>query len=55
MGEFLTEKQLCEWLKISRSTAIRWRKNGLPFAKVNKSVRYDKDKVQEWIDKKSKN
>ncbi|NLV63679.1 MAG: helix-turn-helix domain-containing protein [Clostridiaceae bacterium] len=55
MGEFLTESQLCEWLKISRSTAVRWRKNGMPFTKVSKAIRYDKDKVQKWLDEKSQN
>jgi len=52
MGEFLTENQLSEWLKISRSTIVRLRKGGMPFTKIGKAVRYDKDKVQEWLDKK---
>ncbi|NLB78261.1 MAG: helix-turn-helix domain-containing protein [Clostridiaceae bacterium] len=52
MGEYLTEKQICEWLSISRSTAIRLRKEGMPFIKLGKAVRYDKDKVQEWLDKR---
>jgi predicted site-specific integrase-resolvase len=55
MGEYITENQLCEWLKISKSTAIRWRKEGMPFTKVSKTIRYDKDKVQIWLDKKSQN
>lgn len=55
MGEYITENQLCEWLKISKSTAIRWRKGGMPYTKVDKAIRYDKDKVQNWLDKKSQN
>jgi len=55
MGDYLTEGQLCEWLKIGRSTAVRWRKEGMPFTKIVKAIRYDKDKVQEWLDKKSQN
>jgi excisionase family DNA binding protein len=53
MGDYLTENQICEWLKISRSTAVRLRKEGMPFIKLGKAVRYDKDKVQEWLDKRT--
>lgn len=53
MGDFLTENELGEWLKLSRSTIVRLRKEGMPFVKLGKAVRYDKDKVQEWLDKKS--
>ena len=52
MGEYLTESGLCQWLKISRSTANRWRREGMPFTKINKSVRFDIDTVQKWIDAK---
>jgi predicted site-specific integrase-resolvase len=30
MEQFLTANQLCEWLIISKSTLVRWRKDGLP-------------------------
>ncbi len=53
MGEYLTENQLCDWLKISRSTAIRLRKEGMPFIKIGKSIRYNKDKVQDWLEKRT--
>ena len=53
--ELLTVKELCKWLKISRSTADRWRNEGMPFIKHSKSVRFDKDKVQEWLERKNNN
>ncbi len=53
MGEtYLTEKELCEWLKISRSKAVSLRKEGMPFIKLGKSVRFDKEKVEEWLREK---
>lgn len=50
----MTEGELMEWLRISRSTAVRWRKEGMPYMQVNRIVRYDRDLVQKWLDEKSK-
>jgi excisionase family DNA binding protein len=55
MNDYITERELCNWLRISRSTAVRRRKEGMPFVKIGKAVRYDKEKVQQWIEQKSKN
>lgn len=51
--KLLTEKELCRWLNISRSTALRWRKEGMPFIKHSKSVRFNKAKILEWLERKS--
>lgn len=54
--EYITVEQLCEWLKISRRTTERWRKEeGLPFIKKGRSVRFDKQAVIEWLKKNDKN
>lgn len=54
MGEkLLTEKELCQWLQIGRATAWRWRKEGMPYLKRGNIIRFDKDKVQEWLEKKN--
>ncbi len=53
MGEYLTEEELCKWLKISPITAYRWRKAGMPFIKMGRLVRYDKGKIEAWINKKN--
>lgn len=52
--EYLTVNQLCDWLKISRTTVERWRKQGLPFIKVDKLIRFNKDEVEQWLKQKTK-
>ncbi|TEB08617.1 Helix-turn-helix domain protein [Pelotomaculum schinkii] len=51
-GDFITIGELCEWLKISRRTTERWRKEGLPFIKQGRLVRFDKQVVVEWLKSK---
>lgn len=55
MGEIITEKELCEWLKITQMTAYRWRKAGMPYMGKTKSIRYDKEKVQQWLEQRGSN
>lgn len=56
MGEtYLTERELCDWLKVSRTKVSSLRKEGMPFVKLGKSVRYDKDKIEKWMEEKSQN
>jgi len=52
--ELLTVEELCRWLKISRSTADRWRKEGMPFIKQSRLVRFDREEVLKWLKKNSK-
>lgn len=54
-NEFLTVDELCRWLKISRSTVERWRKEGMPFTKKAKLIRFDKEEVARWLKDDSKN
>lgn len=50
MGEeLITLNELCQTLKISRSTVDRWRREGLPFKKVGRGVRFDKGEALKWI------
>jgi excisionase family DNA binding protein len=53
---YITEEELLEWLnvKVDKSTLWRWRKQGMPSVKVGKQVRYEKEKVKEWIEKQNK-
>lgn len=55
MEEYLTQQELCRWLKISNATAWRWRKQGMPYVKHGNSVRYDRGKVKEWLERKKEN
>jgi predicted site-specific integrase-resolvase len=48
--ELMTTKELCEWLKISKATASNWRKQGMPYTGKDRSLRYAKSEVQQWLD-----
>lgn len=49
--EFLTTEEIMIKYKISRATVDRWRKEGMPSTKIGRGVRFEEDKVQEWIEK----
>jgi excisionase family DNA binding protein len=50
VDELLTDKQLREFLGISRTTLWRLRKEaGLPYGKVGRSYRYRKSDVLRWV------
>lgn len=49
LAEWITEKELCEWLGISTTTAWRWRKQGMPYMGKKKSIRYNKKEVEKWL------
>lgn len=53
--ELLTVDELCDWLKITRKTSERWRKDGMPFIKVGRTVRFDKAEILEWLKNHNKN
>ena len=46
---FMTVKELCDMMKVTRTTIDNWRKEGLPYKKFGKIVRFDKDEVMEWL------
>jgi excisionase family DNA binding protein len=52
VSEYITTEELAEKLKVTRQTISNWRKEGLPFLKLGRAVRFDLDKVKEWIEKK---
>jgi excisionase family DNA binding protein len=47
--EYVTVDELTEKLKVTRQTIYLWRKQGLPFLKIGRSVRFDLEAVNEWI------
>lgn len=49
MADWINEKELCNWLKINRNTAWRWRKQGLPHIGGKKAIRYNKEDVEKWL------
>jgi site-specific DNA-cytosine methylase len=48
-ARFLSERELTRALGLSRTTLWRLRREGLPTLAVGRSVRYDLNKVSEWL------
>ena len=46
---WLDTEQLCEYLSISRGQSYELRKQGLPYCKIGKLVRFDKRKVDRFM------
>ena len=48
--ELMTEKEVREMIRISRTTLWKLRKNeGFPFTKVGRQYRYSKKEILEWM------
>lgn len=47
----ITIDEACKLFKVSRSTIDRWRKEGLPFIRVGRGVRFYESKIREWVEK----
>lgn len=55
MGDLLTQKELGEQLKLSRSTIYRLRKNeNMPYYEVGGKILFDLDEVKQWFKKTQK-
>jgi excisionase family DNA binding protein len=50
--KFLTIEQVAEMLQVTKMTIYNFQKKGLPFIKLGKNVRFDKDDVIEWVNSK---
>jgi excisionase family DNA binding protein len=50
--KYLTIEQVAEMLQVTRMTIYNLQNKGLPFIKLGKSVRFDKDDVIEWVNSK---
>lgn len=50
--EILTPQELYEWMKITRSTAWKWRKKGMPYLGSGKAMRYKKADVLKWLEER---
>lgn len=47
--KFLTIGDVSEMLQVTRSTVYNLKKKGLPFIKLGKNIRFDKDEVVNWV------
>ena len=51
MKEVLNLKELCEFLSMSRATIYNLKKEGLPYYKIGKAIRFTRNDVLEWLKK----
>ena len=49
LDKYLTLNELAEKLRLSRSTIDVWRREGLPYTKMGRNIRFDEDEVMRWI------
>lgn len=46
---WMNNKQVCEWLTISKTTLYKWRKLGLPYSSIEGMNVYNKEQVNQWL------
>jgi len=55
MDDFLTVKELCKWIRLSRSNVYALvSASKIPHAKVGGKILFDKQKIKTWIENQSK-
>lgn len=47
--KFLTVEQVAELLQVTRTTIYNLKKQGLPFFKLGKNIRFDREEVIDWV------
>jgi excisionase family DNA binding protein len=45
----ITIKEVMALYKVSRTTVQKWMKQGLPYSKVGRLVRFDAGEVAKWV------
>lgn len=48
-NRYLNKKQACEYLGISNNTLDTWIQKGLPAIKIGKTIRFNKDAIDIWL------
>ncbi|WP_270211875.1 helix-turn-helix domain-containing protein [Streptococcus anginosus] len=48
---FLNKQQACDYLGISNNTLDSWIQKGLPTIRIGKTVRFDKNEINRWMQK----
>ena len=48
---FLNKQQACDYLGISNNTLDSWIQKGLPTIRIEKTVRFDKNEINRWMQK----
>lgn len=52
--KFLTVEDVAEMLQVTRTTIYNLKKKGLPFIKIGKNIRFDRDEVIAWVKSNSR-
>ena len=47
--KFLTVEDVAEMLQVTRTTIYNLKKQGLPFIKLGKNIRFVQDEVVDWV------
>jgi len=47
--KFLTIEDVSEMLQVTRTTVYNLKKQGLPFIKIGKNIRFDQEEVVKWV------
>jgi predicted DNA-binding transcriptional regulator AlpA len=50
----LTTKQLEEKLQVTAVTIWRWRNEGMPFLRLKNSIRFEEEKVLNWLQERGR-
>ena len=46
---YLNKQQTCDYLAISNNTLDSWIQRGLPSIKIGKTIRFNKDAIDRWL------
>ena len=46
---FLNKKQTCNYLGVSNNTLDIWITMGLPYIRIGKSIRFNKESINQWM------
>ena len=47
--KFLTIEDVADMLQVTRTTIYNLKKNGLPFIKLGKNIRFNQEEVVDWV------
>ena len=47
--KFLTIEDVSEMLQVTRTTVYNLKKQGMPFIKLGKNIRFDQKEVIDWV------
>lgn len=52
MKSLIDTNQLADEFKVSRQTIFNWRKEGMPYHRLNHMIRFDLGEVVDWLKEK---